>query len=95
MMEAMTGGPPREEPVAQATITKPGTPPGRTKLPPAPRWEGMPVIDAHGQVWRAWRDLSRQRGQPSHEQPPYDMSPFGTAIIHNHGTYRMRLRERL
>jgi hypothetical protein len=75
-MAAFSGEPPpREVPVPQVTIPQPS--PGRTKLPPCPRWEGIPVIDARGHAWRARRDVARNAGQPFTEVPPYDMRAFG------------------
>jgi hypothetical protein len=42
----------------------------------AARHEGIPIIDARGQAWRARRDRARFLGEKFDEQPPYDMTPF-------------------
>jgi hypothetical protein len=76
-MAAFSGeGPPREGPVPRVAI--PPTP-GRVKLPPCPRYQGIPILDAHGQAWRARRDRARFLNEPFDERPPYDMTAFGTS----------------
>jgi hypothetical protein len=64
-------------PVAQVVIQPPA--PGRVKFPPAPRYQGIPILDAHGQAWRARRDRARFLNEPFDERPPYDMTAFGTS----------------
>jgi hypothetical protein len=75
LKEMMGGDPPAAVPVAQVAIPQPT--PGRVKLPPCPRWEGIPVIDARGLSWRARRDVARNKGEQFTELPPYDMRAFG------------------
>ena len=54
-------------PVPQVTIPQPT--PGRVRLPPCPRYEGSPVIDARGLSWRAKRDAARNAGLPFGNEP--------------------------
>jgi hypothetical protein len=79
MEHAAMGGeaPPREVPVAQATVLQPSSPHSYRKFPSPPHYAGMPVIDARGLSWRARRDLARNAGQEFTEPPPYDMRAFG------------------
>jgi hypothetical protein len=50
-------GPPPAPSVPQVTIPQPA--PGRVKLPPCPRWEGMQVVSPGGQGWVARPNAAR------------------------------------